>query len=111
MEFELSAAAKEKLAARKQRYVESLPEKREQIQALFDATQVDGAAPERQFDFHSMIHRLSGSAGLYGCQRLHQAAAALDQYMNGQSDVAIKSVEEGFAILLSTFADTIADYA
>ena len=78
MAFELSPAAQAKLASRKARYVTSLRDKHREIEQLAKPV-VDGATDAPTLDvLREAVHKLAGSAGLYGFGELQSAASELD---------------------------------
>jgi CheY-like chemotaxis protein len=67
------------LAALTADYRNKLPRRRLSLLALWDRLPEDGAASGVAPELRLQVHRLAGSAGAYGFERLSQAARALDQ--------------------------------
>ena len=68
-----------KLAALKQSYAASLPEKIKEIEQFWKTTNLN-FSKEQFYDFHRAVHSLAGSAGTYGYYQLGQACRDLDIY-------------------------------
>lgn len=95
MGFELSAAAQAKLAARKERYIESLRAKRIELEQLAGPV-LEGEHGGRTLDaLRESVHKIAGSAGLYGFADLQQSSAALDQALleSGRLEIAAELPE------------------
>ncbi|SEA46450.1 ATP-binding protein [Alkalimonas amylolytica] len=69
-------SASERIAALKQRYVEQLPEKLEQLQLLLE--QQDEA------ELAALLHQLKGTAGSFGFQRVSAVAAGMEQQLKAR---------------------------
>lgn len=78
MAFELSPAAQVKLAARKERYVASLKDKRAELERLASPILADDIQAATLEPLRDAVHKIAGSAGLYGFPELQSSASALD---------------------------------
>ncbi len=78
MSFELSAAAQEKLAARKQHYVKSLGAKQSEIESLAAPVFAGDLSASALDPLREVVHKIAGSAGMYGFAELQSVAAKLD---------------------------------
>jgi len=78
MSFELSAAAQEKLAARKQTYVSSLVVKQGTMSSLAEPVLAGDLSASALDPLRELVHKIAGSAGMYGFAQLQEAAAKLD---------------------------------
>ena len=74
MVYELSPAAKARMASRQQHYLLSMPEKIEQLILLLSDWDQCPDPVDRLASIKAAVHRLCGSAGLYGCDDLLSAA-------------------------------------
>jgi signal transduction histidine kinase/DNA-binding response OmpR family regulator len=63
-----------------QRFVDSLPEKRKTLQQLEVSSQHNWTSTEQQ-QVHSYVHRLAGSAALYGMHTISRISKQLDQLL------------------------------
>ena len=83
----LSEQAHKLIAKQRQRYIESMPVKRE---AIFQCmAQISAAVRTGESDLcdklFQQIHRLAGSAGSYGFEDMGQAASVVDRYLIAKS--------------------------
>ena len=83
----LSEQAHKLIAKQRQRYIESMPVKRE---AIFQCmVQINAAVrtgePDLCDKLFQQIHRLAGSAGSYGFEGLGEAASVVDRYLIAKS--------------------------
>jgi chemotaxis protein histidine kinase CheA len=74
MVYELSPAATARMAARQQRYLLSMPDKIEQLAQLLSDWDQCADKNDCLNSVQAAVHRLCGSAGLYGCDDLLDAA-------------------------------------
>ena len=83
----LSEKAHKLIAKQRQRYIESMPVKRNAI--LECMAQFKAAVRSGETDLcdklFQQIHRLAGSAGSYGFEDLGQAASVVDRYLIAKS--------------------------
>jgi len=83
----LSEQAHKLIAKQRQRYIESMPAKRDVI--LQCMAQIRAAAgsgePDLCDNLFQQIHRLAGSAGSYGFEELGQEASVVDRYLIARS--------------------------
>lgn len=77
----LSPQASEQLEIQRLRYLQSLSEKREKIEAAWITASNDNWEHASFEHFKTQIHRLAGSAGSYGLDRLGRAAKCLDHLL------------------------------
>jgi HPt (histidine-containing phosphotransfer) domain-containing protein len=82
----LSPRARALMALQQERYLQSLPEKKERITRCWRAIQNEGWTPDSSAALKTQVHRLSGSAGSYGLDAMGQAAQALDRLLGGETD-------------------------
>ena len=83
----LSEQAHKLIAKQRQRYIESMPVKREvifQCMAQISAA-VRTGEPDLCDKLFQQIHRLAGSAGSYGFEGLGKAASVVDRYLIAKS--------------------------
>lgn len=71
-------------------YRRSLPGKRDALQRAWEALCAEEASPEQVGQVHLLLHRLVGSAGTYGHERIAALARVLEQDW-----VAWKAAPEG----------------
>jgi len=87
----LSEKAHKLIAKQRQRYIESMPVKRNAIMACM--TQINAAVRSGEPDLcdklFQQVHRLAGSAGSYGFENLGQAASVVDSYLIAKSLQAV----------------------
>lgn len=83
----LSEQAHKLIAKQRQRYIESMPVKREVILECMAQTgaSVRGGESELCDKLFQQIHRLAGSAGSYGFEDMGQAASVVDRYLIAKS--------------------------
>lgn len=83
----LSEQARKKVAAQRERYIESMPEKKRTIEQCLDqVSDLAGDGQTRRCDkLFQQVHRLAGSAGSYGFDSLGQAASVVDRYLVAHS--------------------------
>ena len=83
MAFELSPAAAARMASRQQRYLLSMSEKVKQLNQLMDDWDHCTESRDSLASIRAAVHRLCGSAGLYGCDELlekaRECASVLEQ--------------------------------
>lgn len=79
----LSEQAHKLIAKQRQRYIESMPVKRDVILRCMEQIQqkVSNGEPDLCDKLFQQIHRLAGSAGSYGFEDLGQAASVVDRYL------------------------------
>ncbi len=70
---ELSAQAQALLRSQRRRYLARLPRKADELEALWALVPEAGPA-----NFLEAVHRLAGSAGLHGLDRIQASAASLE---------------------------------
>lgn len=93
---ELSQAAQRLLAAQKSRYLASLPEKAQQLNALAD----DRAA------LTDAAHKIAGSSGLHGLDQVQADAVALEEALKtGQTDEQVRGCLQALVGTLAIAAD------
>ncbi|MGH1538874.1 MAG: Hpt domain-containing protein [Arenicella sp.] len=66
------------------KYRQSLPEKCEQLQRSYDAALLDPASTE---PLYQALHKLAGSAGMYGFEELSQLSSELLVMLDVSSDI------------------------
>ncbi|NNE04781.1 MAG: hypothetical protein HKN15_03540 [Xanthomonadales bacterium] len=77
----LSPRASRQIEAQRVRYLQSLSEKKLRIERAWNEAQRQ-AWSKASFDhFKTLVHRLAGSAGSYGLDKLGRAAKCLDHLM------------------------------
>ena len=83
----LSEQAHKLIAKQRQRYIESMPVKREAILECMAQIRaaVRSGEPELCDKLFQQIHRLAGSAGSYGFEEMGQAASVVDRYLIAKS--------------------------
>lgn len=77
---ELSPKARALLREQRKRYLTRLPERARELRLLWEAA--DGTD---YGEFLDAVHRLAGSAGLHGLDRIQQDAAMLEQGLKSQA--------------------------
>ena len=87
----LSPQAMERLAQQQQKYLASLPAKRERILSCWQGIQVNGWGCECFLDLKTEVHRLAGSAGSYGLAKLGMAAKDLDTLLASELEITVNS--------------------
>ncbi len=73
----LPSAVRAQFMALRQRFLAGLPQRWQEIEGAPDATAL-----------HSALHRLAGSAGSYGCERLGECVQAAQLLATGPDDAA-----------------------
>jgi len=94
----------ERLAKIREQYRESLAGKADDLESCWRSAQSDFLALERVGELRNLVHKLGGSAGMYGYDMLASNAKALErQLVDGPIDTSDrrKSVAEGVAQLLT----------
>ena len=76
----LTDAQRAQLDALRERYGAELPGKVEAIAAAAAALQAPGADAAKLEQFYQLIHKLAGSAAIYGFDEIERAAAALEEW-------------------------------
>jgi len=82
----------------RQRYVESLPRKADQIDAAWRHFVLDPGNVDARITLHQAVHRLSGSAAAYGFEELGDLAQAVNSVF---SDWLEQPPFEGLALTAS----------
>jgi len=96
----LSPQAKERLELQQEKYLNSLPLKKDRIMSCWQGIQVKGWNCTCLSDLKTEVHRLSGSAGSYGLEELGSAANALDRLF--ATTVDIPTVSDTIAGLIES---------
>jgi len=100
----LSEKALQLIAEQRRRYIESMPAKRKAIAQCLD--QVNTATRNGETDLcdklFQQVHRLAGSAGSYGFEKLGQAASVVDHYLiaNSQETSNLRELQDMLQNLL-----------
>lgn len=103
MSFQLSEAAREKLAARKELYLASLDKKRAELERL-TAPVLAGELDEDNLEpLRQAVHKIAGSAGLYGLPDLQHKAASLDLALLNLGGQSSTDLADLVAALFVTF--------
>jgi HPt (histidine-containing phosphotransfer) domain-containing protein len=76
----LTDAQRAQLDALRDAYRAELPQKLEAIAAAAAPLQADGADAAHLEPFYHLIHKLAGSAAIYGFDEVERAAAALEEW-------------------------------
>lgn len=83
----LSEQAHQLIAKQRQRYIKSMPDKREVV--FYCKAQISAAVRSGEPDLcdklFQQIHRLAGSAGSYGFEDMGRAASVVDRYLMAKS--------------------------
>ncbi len=62
----------------RQQYLESLPGRMAGLESAWETAQATGSGPEALAALHQQVHRLAGSAAMYGFAAIGQAARAVE---------------------------------
>jgi HPt (histidine-containing phosphotransfer) domain-containing protein len=107
----LSERAQKLVAEQRRLYVESMPVKKHTIMQCM--TQVNAAIHSGKTDLcenlPQQVHRLAGSAGIFGFESLGQAAAVVDRYLiaNSPGPGNLSELASMLQILLNEIDDII----
>lgn len=99
----------ERLQARlRERYIDSLPDKRAAIDAAWQRVRSCGWRDRDVASLRNLAHRLAGSAGSYGLDALGLAACELDASLASAVDDAQRgTIETRVSTLLGEFSEAI----
>lgn len=80
---ELSQQAQMRLQQMRDNYKQSLPAKKNELEAAWASCMASQWAGDTVAELKSLAHKLGGSAGLYGFDALGEASRALDTGLSG----------------------------
>ncbi|MGD9582704.1 MAG: hypothetical protein AB7V26_03395 [Lysobacterales bacterium] len=86
------------LTALTQRYLVALPEKRAEIERVYQASQVPGEMTVNRVLLQGMLDRLSGSAGAYGFVALGEAARTACAQIEADHNLLVPAAMDGVRI-------------
>ncbi len=101
---ELSVEAQKKVDKLKKAYLNSFPEKLNQLQLLWERTENKGYLEGDLNELAAFCHKLAGSSGSYGLLEISQAARSIEQYCHdGFSSVGLNkaSIDELRALYIN----------
>ncbi|MBT8058376.1 MAG: Hpt domain-containing protein [Gammaproteobacteria bacterium] len=103
----LSPRAQELQARLLRRYLDSIPEKKAELERAWEAVQNDAWSADALARFKTPVHRLAGSAGSYGLDELGQAARALDVRLKSLNPTPEQrdEIQGQFGVLLGALAE------
>ncbi len=103
----LSPEAQERQARLTQRYLNSLPGKQSELESCWEAVCANDWNAKVLARLKSPVHRLAGSAGSYGLDKLCAAAQALDRLLkvSDSSPVRRGDIQREFERLLEVLAE------
>jgi HPt (histidine-containing phosphotransfer) domain-containing protein len=104
---ELSPRAQELQAQLLRRYLDSIPEKRTELETAWESLRAGAWSTDSLAGLKTPVHRLAGSAGSYGLEDVGQAARTLDASLKVSSPTREQrnEIQRQFEVLLSTLAD------
>ena len=94
----------DRLAQIQERYRESLDGKADDLEACWRSAQSDFLAEDRVSELRNLVHKLGGSAGMYGYDTLAGSAKALEREITKgpvDSSERRKTVADGVSALLT----------
>lgn len=106
----LSTAAQARYQALVERYLASLPAKRQRLMTLYRQWAAGGWQDDALGPLKLEVHRLAGSAGSYGLEGLGQRAARLDRDLGrAAQDAAMREACEAQMQALLSALDQLID--